>query len=349
MAYELIQSGRTEFAIDWTVVRRLLRSYYTSVSQLRYASEVTLSDSHWYNPLSWSLPDVSQLEVDWDAVRRSANAYADDDLRSVQQRAKTDAAYVGRYLEEMVECTGRNKEQFVDWMGDIQTRNMQRIDQAVKDYDADVKIARWVRDTSADGLMVGASVMSGGTATAVMAGGSFFKGYGKFQDSGSIGAAVMEGTGSFVFAYVKLGKSFSFKKDMILALVQAPYKTGTEIVAGATVGKAALSGSLKLTGPAVSSIFKNLEKAPMPVVITYDGKDVAAKFISKMAGTLVQKRGIEDYGKSKILALGHTDTNEDPSESRGRNGQVIAEATLSNKYLLYLAFVNQEKGIGRGW
>jgi hypothetical protein len=46
MAYELIQSGRTQFAIDWTVVRRLLRSYYTSVFQLRYASELSLSRTH---------------------------------------------------------------------------------------------------------------------------------------------------------------------------------------------------------------------------------------------------------------------------------------------------------------
>jgi hypothetical protein len=149
---------------------------------------------------------------------------------------------------------------------------------------------------------------------------------------------------------VKLGKSFSFKQDMILALVQAPYKAGTEIVSGATVGKATVSGALKLTGPAINSIFKNLEKAPMPIVITYGGKDVAAKFISKMVGTLVQKRGIEDYGKSKILTLWPSDTADDHGESPlHRNGQVVAEATLNNKYLLYLAFVNQEKGIGRGW
>jgi hypothetical protein len=145
--------------------------------------------------LSWSLPDVLQLEVDWEAVRRSADAYVDGDLRSMQQQAKTDAAYVARSLEDMVECGGKDKEQFIDWMGDIQTRNMQRIDQAVKDYDADIRIARWIRDTSADGLMVGASVMSGGAATSLLAGGSFLKGEAKFQDSGSIGAAVLEGAG----------------------------------------------------------------------------------------------------------------------------------------------------------
>ncbi len=350
MAYELIQSGQTQYAVDWSVIRRLLRSYYTAQFQMRYASEVSLSDSHWYNPFSWSLPDVSQLEVDWDSVRRNSDAYADIDLAEMQGQAKFDAAGVARRVDDMIAVTAKNKEAFVDWMGDIQTQNMHRINQAVDDYEANIEIARFVRNTSADGLMVGASVMSGGAALAVMGGGSFLKGEGKFQDTGSVGAGVMEGVGSFVFAYVKLGKKFSFKQDMVLALVQAPYKAATEIVGGATVGKAALSGALKLTGPSVDRVFKLLDKAPMPITITYGGEDVASKVVSKFLGTMTQKRGIEEYGKNRLLKGGGTaGSDQEEDTSARRQGQVVAEATLSNRYLLYLAFVNMEKGIGRGW
>ena len=35
MAYELVQSGRTQFAIDWSVVRRLVRSHYLTYHQLK--------------------------------------------------------------------------------------------------------------------------------------------------------------------------------------------------------------------------------------------------------------------------------------------------------------------------
>jgi hypothetical protein len=63
---------------------------------------------------------------------------------------------------------------------------------------------------------------------------------------------------------------------------------------------------------------------------------------------MVQKRGIEEYGKHKLLGSQANGEAQDQDTSPAQ-GQVIADATLSNKYLLYLAFVNMEKGIGRGW
>src|SRR5262245_6798118 len=69
VGYESVQNGGTQFMIDWGIVRRLLKSYWTARLQYQYGTEVSMSDSHWYNPFSWSLPDVSQVEVDWDAVR----------------------------------------------------------------------------------------------------------------------------------------------------------------------------------------------------------------------------------------------------------------------------------------
>jgi hypothetical protein len=361
MGYELVQCYNTQYAIDWDVVRRLIRSYHTASLQLQYANAAPMSESRWYNPLSWSLPEVWNIEVPWDVVRRYVDIYADDDLRRMQDKAKFQAASVALDLEWMVEQTARKKEAFVDWMGDIQTKNMSAIDQAVKDYDGDIRLARWVRDSSADGLMVGASVMSGGAALAVMGGGSFLKGEAKFQDTGSVGAGVMEGAGSFMFAFVKLGKTFSFKEDMALVMVQSAWKTGTELVGGATLGKAAISGALKLTGPSVDRLFKLgpakllFDKVAVPVVITYGGENVASKFLSKLTSTLLQKKGIEDKGKQALLSLGSSSqgageaTDDVPNEARKRQGQLIAEATLSNKYLLYLAYVNMEKGIGRGW
>ena len=184
------------------------------------------------------------------------------------------------------------------------------------------------------------------------------KGEAKWQDTGSIGAGIMEGTGSFVFAYVKLGKSFSFKQDMVLALVQTPYKAKTELVGGASLGKAGLSGALKLTGPSIDRLFKIgpaktfFDKLAVPVVITYQGENVASKFLSKYTATIVQKRGIEGAGKNAILNIGSpspSPPNSTADDRRQRQGQVIAEATLTSKYLLYLGFVNQQNGIGRGW
>ena len=355
MAYELVSNGQTQFAIDWDIVHRILRSYHTSCLQLDFGREVTLSESQWYNPMSWSLPDISHVEVDWDAVRRYTDGLMASDLRDMRVEAKYRAARIARRLEDMIETTARNKEVFVDWIGTVQTQNMQSVNRAVEDYESNIEIARFVRDSSADGLMVGASVMTGGAAVAALGGASFFKGTCKFQDTGSVGAGVMEGAGSFAFAYVKLGKTFSFKQEMVLAMVQAPYKAGTELVGGATVSKAALSGALKLTGPSVDALFKLgpaktlFDKVAVPIVITYGGENVASKVLSKFAGKMVQGRGVEGWGKKELLG-GHDSSHDVGTSARpSRAGALIAESTLSTKYLLYLGFVNMDKGIGRGW
>jgi len=357
MAYESVYNGTKQFLIDWDVVRRLLRSYWTACLQYNYGQEVTMSDSHWYNPMSWALPDVSHVEVDWDALRRDVQNDADGDLREMRERAKFDAASVAKELDGRIDEAARYKELFLDWMGDCQTKNMHNINKAVDDYQSAVDVAKFVRDTSADGLMVGASVMSGGAAVGFMGAGSFLKGEAKFQDTGSVGAGVMEGAGSFVFAYVKLGKNFSFKEDMVLALVQAPYKGGTELVGGATLSEAALSGALKLTGPSVDRLFrigpaKSLfDKVAVPIVITYEGKNVASAFLSKFAAKMVQSRGIEKAGKKMLLNLGSSPKEDGvtSNDQLRRPGRLIDETTITNKYLLYLAYVNMDNGIGRGW
>jgi hypothetical protein len=364
MGYELLANGQTQFAIDWDIVSRIVRSYHTANLQLSYAREIRMSESHWYNPLTWSLPAISHVEVDWDAVRADADSFALADVRNMRVEAKYNAPRIARRVEALIEMAAHKKETFVDWIGKVQTENMKSINKAVEDYEASAEIARFVRDTSADGLMVGASVMTGGAAVAALGGASFFKGTCKFQDTGRVGAGLMQGAGSFAFAYVKLGKNFTFRQDMVLALVQAQYATGTELVGGATVSKAVVSSALKLTGPSIDRLFKLgpaktlFDKVAVPIVVTYGGENVASKFLSKLAGKAVhrgfeeRRQGVpgdrEDRGKKAVNDSTSTGEIEVDLSPR-RQGQVIAESTVSTKFLLHLAFVNMDKGIGRGW
>lgn len=354
MAYELLANGATQFAIDWGVVSRVVRSYHTARLQYAYARDVTMSDSQWYNPMTWSLPKVSHVEVNWDAVRTDSESLAEAAVHDMRVEAKYNAARIARRLEDMIEMTAERKEAFVDRIGTVQTQNMQSINKAVEEYEAGAEIARFVRDTSADGLMVGASVMTGGTAVAALGGASFFKGVCRFQDTGSVGAGVMHGAGSLAFAYVKLGKTFTFKDDVALALVQAPYTVGTELVGGATVSKAVGASALKLTSPAADGLFKLgpaktlFDKVAVPIVITYGGENVASGFLSKLAGKTAQ-RALEARGKEALNESTASGGDAGPDLSPRRQGQVIEQSTVSTKFLLHLAVVNMDKGIGRGW
>src|SRR5687767_13398993 len=141
MPYELLANGPTQFAIDWDVVGRIVRSYHTAQLQYAYAREVSMSDSQWYNPMTWSLPRVSHVEVDWDAVRADAVGYAEADVRNMRVEAKYTAARIARRLEDMIEMTADRKEAFVDWIGTVQTQNMQSINKAVEDYESATEVA----------------------------------------------------------------------------------------------------------------------------------------------------------------------------------------------------------------
>jgi len=359
MAWEWIQNGNTQFAIDWGVVRRIVKSCYTAQLQLDYSQKVKISDSHWYNPFSWSLPEITNIEVDWDMVRRDAESNTEGQLAVFRSLAKSNASEVARQLEGGIDKAASYKDEFVDLMGKVQIENMHAINKSVDEYDSKIKIAHFVRDASNEGLMVGASLMSGGTATACMAAGGFLKGTAKFQDTDSIGAGVMEGVGSFGFAYVKLGKKFAFDQDMALAVLQANWKMGTELVAGDSAAEVALSGGLKLTGPVVDSAFKIgpmktiFDKVAVPIVITYGepAKNVTSDFLSKLAGKMVQKQGMEKTVKNFSLGLGSSSPGggEAPDNRSGRSSGILDEATLTNKYLLNLGFINASKGLGGGW
>jgi hypothetical protein len=350
MGYELLTNGQTQFAIDWDIVSRLVRSYHTARLQMVYAREVTMSNSHWYNPMTWSLPAISHVEVDWDKVRRDADSLALADVRNMRTEAKYNAARIARRLEDLIELTAERKETFVNWIGTVQTQNMESINKAIADYESGAEIAKFVRDTSADGLMVGASVMTGSAAVEALGGASFFKGTCQFQDTGNVGTTVMRGAGTFAFAYVRLGKQF--KQDMVLALVQAPYFTGTELVGGSTVSKAVAASALKLTAPSAERLFRLgpaktlFDKVAVPIVVTYGGEHVTSAFLSK----LVEKgaRGADDAGR-KALNGGSNPSDDAAHLEPRRQGQVIDQSTVSTKFLLHLAFVNMDKGIGRGW
>lgn len=365
MAYTLVQNGKTQFAIDWDIISRLTRSYYTAYLQWSYGEETTISDSRWYNPLSWSLPDISHIEVDWDRVRRDAVSKAERDVGLMRRVANVDAASVAKFLEARVGEAARYKEQFVDWMGDVQTRNMHNVESAVKSYEADKEIAKFVRDRSYDMLMICAGVMTGGEALVAMGAGSFLKGQAKFQDTGSLGAATMEGAGTFVFAYVKLGKEFSLKQDVVLAFVQAPYKIATEVVGGATFGDAALAGALTLATPGTDRLFNFapgktfFDRAAIPLTIKYGGKDLATEVLkgSKKlaAGTVagMMKSSASSFVQGGLEATANKLAGPRKGEAAGerapQSSSLLDEATLTNRHLLDLAFVNMDKGIGRGW
>jgi hypothetical protein len=51
-------------------IERLNRSFRVAEATLSLARRVAINESSWYNPVSWSLPTIYNVEVDWPRVLR---------------------------------------------------------------------------------------------------------------------------------------------------------------------------------------------------------------------------------------------------------------------------------------
>ena len=122
-----------------------------------------------------------------------------------------------------------------------------------------------------------------------------------------------------------------------------------------TISKAVASGAVKLIGPSSDALFKLgpaktlFDKVAVPIVINYGGENVASKFLSTLASETLQSRVIERAARNGGGNAAHSPTDESAATGPRRGGQLIDESTLSSRFLLHLAFVNMQKGIGRGW
>lgn len=351
----MLQDDRGTFAIDWDVVHRILRDYHRAIAREAYSRVVTTSESRFYNPFSWSLPDIRSLDVDWDRVRSRSVADADQDFERVSEKAARDVRLMHLELKHMLGETARLNTAFTDQLGSLQSENMARINGAVSSYDSQISAARFLRDTSADGLMVGATILTGGAGAAVLGGGSAMKGWAKMQDTGNAGAAILTGVGSFTFGVFKLGgrASSGLAEDAALAILQAEWETGVGLVEGKSLGEAAAVGSLKLAGPFVDRFFKlapvkgMIERACIPLTITVasqaGAKNVASTLLTKMANKVATKQAIENPAKAAIKSFGKPGAPPPAQAS-----PVLDSATLGDEALLTLAIVNMQKGIGHG-
>jgi hypothetical protein len=352
---DIITKNGEAFVVDWDVIERLLKSVYTTQYQL-IDSQINPMKSSVFNP---RMDTLWTVDVDWDAVKTKTERDVRLEMPDLRSRAKVDPAAVARELDHRIEFAAGLRQNFLDKLKWVSTRNVQNIDKAVAAYDADIKIAKFVRDAAADVFMVAASIETGGAAATIYAGiGSGGKGYAKYQDTGSKGAAVMEGVGSFVFSVAKIAKPFGFSfsggttSGAVLVIVQAPYKTATELVSGKSFSEAAVAGLVKLTGPWLDQFFnKHAETAldmfancALPLEITTTtGKDVAASFLSKATSKLTQQV-TKEGAKAMIKAVSSTATATlDPP------APLIDEATLTNKAFLYHGLYNVNKGPGGGW
>jgi hypothetical protein len=359
MSYSIVNSSGTDYAVDWGVVERLCRSYYTSYYQLLYADTTLVSERTW-NPLTWSLPMIRSVDIPWDKVRSNAQVAAANDMPTYARWSKTDMRGVALDLKSKVEQTAVFRRALVAFLKEIQAGNMDQVEKAVNDYTGLADAARFCRDTSAEIIAIGSTIATGGGAVGLLGASSVMKGFGKYQDTGSVGAAALYGTGSLVIGAFKIGGAkLTTSGEYTLIIVQGSLETGTSLVAGDTFSASIEKGGLKIASSgAVQAVFGTqfakqvFSRIPVPFnVWALRKSDGVNTLYEDEASTLLEKttKKLAEKSAAKALKAGLSSAVVKPTVLRMASAGLADEVPVEELFLLYLAIVNMKKGIGRGW
>jgi hypothetical protein len=253
MGYWLLQDNVGEWAVDWDVVYRIIRGWHTAARRLsNYTVETTDV---------WTLgPTLRHYSFDWDTIRKRSIASADEDFARLAARATVNMRGVQEELQWMVSETRKLTREFADMMRAMQVENLQNAEAVRERAEWWTEFARGLRDASAEFVLIGATVLSGGAAAAAIGGGAAMKGVFKYQDTDSMAGAIMTTTGTIMFAAVKIGGGEAMKEAGargVMIVMQSAWETGAALAEGKPVGDAVASGAGKLIGGVVGDRLSN--------------------------------------------------------------------------------------------
>ena len=271
MELELIQCRDGLYAVDWTLVESIIRSNLYASALLRLSKEKVTE--------KWIGPDIYHWTVDWDSVRSEKKRAPE-----FTNEFRLQAQYLGmkpkiRELERMVRETRTAKGEWGRRMQAAQSKTMANINTSVSRSEIGVEVAKSVRDVSGGMLVVGATVLSGGTlaglaGVATLGGG--INAATKFQDTGSGSAAAFAfATGFTVNLIPGAGAGAKASEKVVMFVLKAKFE------AFAAGGQALIEGKT-----AEEAVAKSLESVATGVLGAGAGKLLTTSAARKMLGNI---------------------------------------------------------------
>jgi len=200
-----------------------------------------------------------------------------------------------------------------------QSDTFKSIDSTVDGLEFTKTVLEAVRDTSATILVAGAAVLSGGTALAVLGAGASLKGTAKFQDTGNVGLAIVEATGTFVVGAIPIkapGVSLSSADSKILVFVASAMDGSFEgikaVIDGQSASTAIEQAALRTAGGTVLGLAGlKLEKLPVFVQVS-----------ANVVGTMGLDKSVNALAPEKVLQKPRTSGKIDFSTAMAGNAKL---------------------------
>lgn len=345
MSWKTYRVEQGEFTICWETCCRIIASHHRAKWQLQLAQEDRESQST-VNPLTWGLPDLRYLTVDWDKVRERAEADTLSDAWTLAARANFERAGVDalvRTLKDMQVATRTDHVRYRTRLQECMRRTAADVEASVSRAESWLQIARFLRDSSGSVLIGAATVVTGGTAAvAVAGGGTVLKSVGKYQDTGSVGSATIEAAQNIAFAVFPAarGAALAGREKVVKVVATVGADASKALIEGRPVGTALAEGAIAVP----SSMLGDRLKQGLSVVL---GK-VAVPIVAKVVEDRV-KKAAQGTVRGALSGTQQRARQEDGAQRASRAGSIADRISLDDDMLLKLAVIDNGKGVGGSW
>ena len=269
MAYTEVPTTDGLYLVDYDLIDRIVHDSAFLQKKNNSAKLVTEKEG-------WGLPEIYHYDVDYKAARSFAEmsrvsfaAFRKVSALYQNSRSRSSQLPTGSKMEELkeqlfsMEKSGRDAAVALKKkQNDASRKGMKNINDKVDDWGTAVEVAKFTRNASADIVLVGSAVVTGGASTlAIGAGGSLMKGVFKYQDTGNVAAGIMEGTVSFVTVVIpgpKDGMTKAMARTLIFTKAKTEFvgNTAVGLVEGKSLGEASLSAGVDVALGAAADKFK---------------------------------------------------------------------------------------------
>ena len=223
------------------------------------------------------MPTTYLFETDWSGLRAEVEQETKVFYLEAATRLARDPESMRANLLGMI-GNARNDYNEIGAMRRRATRqSSESISNNVAGWETALEVAQFTRDTSATILVVGAGLLSGGAAFGVLGAGSVLRGTATYQDTGNVGAAVINGTGTFIVGMVGIAggnPALARSEQLQIMFVGSGLQGGVQGMQSLVEGKepkqalqqAAVSAGFNLLGSVVGGKIEKMSFATRLVV-----------------------------------------------------------------------------------
>ncbi len=184
--------------VDQDRLYLLLRANVRAALTLRHSRIIEHSSG-------WFLPTTYECDTDWRSVRSQCDSDSVSFYCDTERRVLSNSENAFSQLVALVAASRRDIRRYQAMRQRARDDSAANVTDTVRNWELGLYGAEVVRDTSATILVVTAGTMSGGAALSVLGAGSALRGTATYQNSGSVGAAVVSAVGTFAVGSIGIG------------------------------------------------------------------------------------------------------------------------------------------------